>query len=111
MLQSSTITTVTFASTITLDGAVISNQLDLTLAGNITLANPVNFVGAATLNMWVTQPATGTCFVISALGSQFKTASGTGLVLSTTLGAIDLISLVRNPTKNIWAATIMKAVG
>jgi hypothetical protein len=107
--QSSVITPLAYAASIALDGAAVSNQINVAaLTGNLILANPVNFTNAVTLNIWLTQDAAGNRLLT--LGNKIKTAGGLGITLSAAANAVDFLSLVYNPTKDIWVASILNGV-
>lgn len=61
-----------------------------TIAGNRTLANPTNVKPGQTGCIEVTQDGTGSR-LISAYGSNYQFAGGTDIVLSTAIGARDLL--------------------
>ena len=109
LAQTSSLSAIAYAATITLDGLTHSNHVNIgALTGALTLASPTNFTNAATLNVWITQDATGSRLLT--LGAAIKTAGGAGITLSTAANAVDVVSLVYNPTKAIWFAAIAKAV-
>ena len=109
LAQTSDLFAVAYAASITLDAATTSNHVNIgTLTGNLTLANPTGFTKAATLNIWLTQDATGSRLLT--LGAKIKTAGAAGIVLSTAVNSVDFLSLVYNPTKDIWVASVLKAV-
>ena len=110
LTQTSTEVAVPYGTgTVTLDFASASNHINIgVLTGNLVLANPVNFTNAVTLNVWITQDATGSRTLT--LGTAIKTAGGAGLTLSTAPNAVDVVSLIYNPAKSIWFAAIAKAV-
>lgn len=64
----------------------------LTLGANITLLNPTTEAVGQSGFITFIQDATGGRTV--SLGTQYKTAGGTGLTLSTTAGAIDMVPYV-----------------
>ena len=108
--QTSTEMAVSYGTgTVTLDGLTHSNHINIgVLTGALTLANPTGFTNAVTLNVWITQDATGSRALT--LGTAIKTAGGAGLTLSTAPNAVDVVSLIYNPAKAIWFAAIAKAV-
>jgi len=107
--QTSQLSPVAYAATVTLDGLVVTNQINIAaLTGNLILANPTNFTNAVTLNVWLTQDATGSRLLT--LGNKIKTAGAAGITLSTAANAVDFLSLVYNPTKDIWVASILNGV-
>lgn len=108
-VQTSEMTAIPYAATITFDGAVVANQINISaLTGNLLLANPTNFTDAVTLNIWVTQDAVGSRLLT--LGNKIKTADGAGITLSAGANAIDFLSFVYNPIKDIWLASILNGV-
>jgi hypothetical protein len=108
-VQDSDLTAIAYAASITLARANVSNHINVdALTGNLTLANPTGFTKAVLLNVWLTQDGTGGRTLT--LGSKIKTAGAAGITLSTAAGAVDLLSLVYNPAKDIWFASIAKGV-
>ena len=92
--QSVTPFTLTDAATITVD-ASLSNTFKVTLGGNRTLGNPTNLTDGMVLNFLITQDGTGTRTL--AYASKYKWGLGgaaTAPAVSTTAGAVDLISCV-----------------
>lgn len=67
------------------------NIASVTLAGNRTLANPTNVV-AGSYVLAVTQDGTGSRTL--AFGSNFKTPGGEAVTLTTTAGAVDILTFV-----------------
>ena len=109
LAQSSTLSTIAYAATVTIDGLAHSNHINIgALTGPLTLANPTNWTNAGTVNIWLTQDATGSRLLT--LGANIKTAGATGITLSTAANAVDVVSMIYNPTKAIWFAAIAKAV-
>lgn len=109
LAQSSTLSAIAYAATITIDGLTHSNHINIgALTGPLTLANPTNWTNAGTVNIWLTQDGVGSRLLT--LGAGIKTAGAAGLVLSTAINAVDIVSMVYNPTKAIWFASIAKAV-
>jgi hypothetical protein len=107
--QTTDLSEVAYAASITLDRDTHANHVNIAaLTGNLTLANPTGYTKAVTLNVWITQDATGSRTLT--LGNKIKTASAAGLTLTTTASAVDLVSLVYNPTKDIWYAAVAKDV-
>jgi hypothetical protein len=95
------------AGSVALDASA-SNDFTLTANANFTLSNPTNLLAGQTINIWVTQDATGSRTIT--WGSQYQAAGGTSsLVLSTTAGAKDLISCVSDTTTTLTCA-LLKAV-
>jgi len=70
--------------------ASLSNVFKVTLGGNRTLANPTNLTDGMVLNWVLRQDGTGGRTL--AYGSKFKWAGGTAPTLTTTAGAVCLIS-------------------
>ena len=97
-----------FATTVTNALALKAPLASPTLTGNLTLANPTGYTKATTINVWLTQDATGSRTLT--LGAKFKKGIGMDLTLSTTASAVDFLSLVYNPTKDIWIASLIKGV-
>lgn len=92
-----------YFSTATLtDAATINWNLStaqvakLTIGGNRTLANPTNMVDGGTYILRITQDGTGSRTL--AYGTAYKWPGGTAPVLSTTAGAVDIITFVSDGT-------------
>jgi hypothetical protein len=66
------------------------NNFSVTLGGNRTLANPSNITAGQAGQITVTQDGTGSRTL--AYGSNWKFPGGTAPVLTTTAGAIDVLS-------------------
>jgi hypothetical protein len=95
--QRGEITTLTDAATITPDFSD-SNNFQVTIAGNRTLANPTNLVAGQSGCIWITQGGTGGHTL--AYGSQWDFAGGTAPTLTTAAGAVDcLVYAVQSSTK------------
>lgn len=91
-----------FGSATLADDTTISWNLDnaqtakVTLGGNRTLANPTNMVDGGTYVLRVLQDGTGSRTL--AYGSAYKWPAGTAPTLTTTAGAVDIITFVSNGT-------------
>lgn len=70
--------------------ASTSNNFQLTLTGNLTLANPTNLTSGMVLNFTLDEDATGGRTIT--LGSMFKFPSGTAPTWVTTASAMNFIS-------------------
>ncbi len=102
----STLTDTTNSGNVTLDFSV-DNNFVLTLTGNVTLVNPTTEdVGQSGFIVFI-QDSTGSRTV--SLGTDYETASGGGLSLSSTANATDIVPyvvmasnriLLGNPTRN-----------
>ena len=91
---------------VTLDFETNQNFV-LTLTGNITLANPTTEqVGQAGVITFI-QDGTGSRTLT--LGSQYKTAGGTGITLSTAASAVDVVPYFVQSADNILLGTVQKA--
>lgn len=73
----------------------------VTLGGNRALANPTNLVAGASYALKVTQDGTGSRTL--SYGSAFKWAGGTAPTLSTTAGAVDILTFISDGT-NLYGA-------
>lgn len=93
-------TALTDAASIATDCAT-GSVFTVTLGGNRTLANPTNIVNGATYLWIITQDGTGTRTL--AYGNKFKWPGGITPVLTTTTGAVDIISAVAH-SGNIYGA-------
>lgn len=85
--------TLTDGTTIATD-ASLSKTFSLTLTGNHTLSNPTNLLSGQNYRWIVTQDASGNRTL--AYGTLFKFSGAS--TLTTTIGAIDMISAVYNGT-------------
>ena len=91
---------------VTLDFNANQNFI-LTLTGNMTLANPTTEqVGQAGVITFI-QDSTGSRTLT--LGSQYKTASGVGITLSTAANAVDVVPYFVQSADNILLGTAQKA--
>ena len=97
------VTTLTDGATITPDFAA-TNNFQVTLAGNRTLANPTNVVAGQSGVIKVTQDATGSRTL--AYGSSFDFAAGAAPVLTTTASAVDLLVYYADTSTNITVRLI-----
>lgn len=88
-------TAITDAATIATD-ASLGNVFTVTLGGNRTLGAPTNLAAGATYVWIITQDGAGSRTL--AYNAVFKWPGGTAPVLTTTAGAIDIISGVSNGT-------------
>lgn len=98
---------VTATTTLTINAA-LSNVFEVTLtsATNVatfTISNPTN---GQTLNIFITQPGTGTAATV-AWPASFKW-SGTAPVVSTALGAVDLLVITYRSGTGFWYASLSK---
>lgn len=91
-------TTLTDAATITPDFAV-ANNFAVTLGGSRTLANPTNLAAGQAGQIVITQDGTGSRAL--AYGSKWKFAAGIAPILTTTAGAVDILSYYVWDTSNI----------
>ena len=90
---------------VTLDFTANQNFV-LTLTGNVTLANPTTErVGASGVIVCI-QDGTGSRTL--SLGSQFKTASGEGITLSTGANDVDIIPYFVQAADTILLGTVQK---
>lgn len=98
----------TYAASITINAAA-SNNFNVTLTGNVILANPSGLIAAldgAIYNIKIKQDATGSRLLT--LGSKFKVPGGTALVLSTTANATDLLVAQYDHTDDIFLTNLVK---
>jgi hypothetical protein len=98
--QRGTITALTDGATITPDLAA-SNNFSVTLAGNRTLANPINIVAGQSGSVFITQDGTGSRTL--AFGSYWDFAGGTAPTLSTAAASVDRIDYVVRSATSIHA--------
>jgi len=97
-VTASTLTDTSNSGSVTLDFKVNQNFI-LTLTGNVTLANPTTeTVGQSGFIIFI-QDGTGSRTV--SLGTDYETAGGAGLALSTTANAVDLVPYVTKASGSI----------
>ena len=105
-ILATTDTDTTNSGSITLDFETNQNFI-LTLTGNITLANPTTEqVGQSGVITFI-QDGTGSRTLT--LGSQYKTAGGAGITLSTAAAAVDVVPYFVQSADNILLGSIQKA--
>jgi hypothetical protein len=97
-----TLTDTSNTGNITLDFSTYQNFV-LTLTGNVTLDNPTTETLGQTGFLVLIQDATGSRTV--SLGSQYLTAGGSGLTLSTAANAIDIVPYIVQATDKILLGT------
>jgi hypothetical protein len=97
----------TYASTVTPDFGK-ATDFEVTLTGNVTLADPSNITVGQSGTIRLTQDATGSRIIT--YGSKYKFPGGaSGGVLSTTANATDLLSYVVGANGNLYC-TLAKAL-
>lgn len=108
LAQSSSLSAIAYAATVTIDGLTHSNHINIgALTGPITLANPTNWTNAGTVNIHLTQDATGSRLI--SFGTKFRAVGGiAGITLSTAANAWDMLSFVYHPTKDLYFLAIAK---
>lgn len=91
----------TYAATITTDASA-GDIFDVTLTGNVTLANPTNPVDGKTLRWRIRQDATGSRTVT--LGNKFVVPSSatSPLPASTTANAMDILAATYHAGRDKW---------
>ena len=105
-LLATTDTDTSNTGSVTLDFAANQNFI-LTLTGNLTLANPTTEqVGQAGVITFI-QDGTGSRTLT--LGSQYKTAAGAGITLSTAANAVDVVPYFVQSADNILLGAAQKA--
>lgn len=97
----STVVSLTYAATLNTDASA-GDIFDVTLAGNVTLANPTNPANGKTLRWRILQDATGSRAVT--LGSKFVIpSSGTSpLPFSTAAGKMDILAATYHAGRDKW---------
>lgn len=101
--QRGAITTLTDGATITPDFAV-TNNFQVTLGGNRTLANPTNLVAGQSGAIRIVQDGTGSRTL--AYGSNWKFSNGAAPVLTTTANAVDLLVYFVESSSRITARLV-----
>lgn len=101
---------VTFAATGMAIDCALSNVFTIamtaTLTGAMVISNPKD---GQTINIFLTQDATGSRLVSGFWPSGFKWPGGTVGVLTTTANAVDLVVATYRATTGFWYASITKA--
>lgn len=93
--------TLAYAATVTTDAGA-GQIFNLTLTGNVTLANPANPVDGATLRWRIRQDATGSRTVT--LGNKFVIPSSatSPLPFSTAANAMDILAATYHAGRDKW---------
>lgn len=99
---STTLTDTSNSGSVTLDFDSYQNFI-LTLTGNVTLANPTTENAGQTGFIIFIQDGTGGRTV--SLGTDYETAGGAGLTLSSTASAVDIVPYVTQSAGNILLGT------
>lgn len=95
-----TITALTDGATITPDFSASCN-FSLTIAGNRTMANPINAVAGQSGSIFITQDATGSRTL--AWGAYWDFPNGTAPTLTTTANAVDRVDYIVRSSTSIQA--------
>jgi hypothetical protein len=98
--------TATTSGSVTLDFANYTN-FNITLNGNLTLANPSTEVAGMTGMICLIQDGTGSRTL--SLGTDYETTSGTGITLSTAASKTDLISYFVHSSGRILLGDVNQA--
>jgi hypothetical protein len=95
------VATLTYAATVTTNAAS-GDIFDLTLTGNVTLANPTNGVNGQTIRWRIRQDATGSRTIT--LGNKFQIPSSatTPLAWSTAANAMDILAATYHAGRDKW---------
>jgi hypothetical protein len=95
------VSSLTYASTVTTDASA-ADIFDLTLTGNVTLANPTNPVDGKTLRWRIRQDATGSRTVT--LGNKFviPSTATSPLPFSTAANAMDILAATYHAGRDKW---------
>lgn len=101
-----TVASLTYASTVTTNASA-GEIFDLTLTGNVTLANPTNPVNGKTLRWRIRQDATGNRTVT--LGNKFviPSSASTPLPFSTAANAMDILAATYHAGRDKWDVVAM----
>ena len=95
------------ANSVAMDAA-LSNDFTLTANDNFTLENPTNLAAGQTINIWITQDATGSRLIT--WGTFWQAVGGSNtMVLSTTPGTKDLATCVSDTTTSL-TCSLLKGV-
>jgi len=104
--QNVSMVTLTYGANVATD-ASLGNVFYLPLgAGNVVLDNPTNLGSGGTYVWIIKQDAAGSR--ILSVGTKFKTAGGSPLVLSTSSNAIDCLVAIYDATNDILLCTLNK---
>lgn len=95
------VVTLAYATTVTTDASA-GQIYDLTLTGNVTLANPTNPANGKTLRWRIRQDATGNRTVT--LGNKFviPSSASTPLPFSTAANAMDILAATYHAGRDKW---------
>jgi hypothetical protein len=98
---SSVVVTLSSAATLTTDASA-GDIFNLTLTGNVTLANPINPVDGKTVRWRLKQDATGNRIIT--LGNKFNVASSATVPLpfSTTANKMDVLAATYDASRDVW---------
>jgi hypothetical protein len=101
VLRNPHVTTLTYAATVTTDASA-GDIFDLTLTGNVTLANPTNPVDGKTLRWRIRQDGTGSRTVT--LGNKFVIPSSatSPLPFSTAANKMDILAATYHAGRDKW---------
>ena len=100
-----TLTDTTNTGDVTLDFSQYQNFI-LTFTGNVTLVNPTTEVIGQSGFIICIQDGTGSRTL--SLGTDYETAGGAGITLSTAANAVDLIPYVVQSASNILLGKVQK---
>jgi hypothetical protein len=101
-----TLTDTTNTGDVTLDFSQYQNFI-LTFTGNVTLVNPTTEVIGQSGFIICIQDGTGSRTL--SLGTDYETAGGAGITLSTAASAVDMIPYVVQSASNILLGNVQKA--
>ncbi len=96
----------TYAATVTTDASA-GDLFDLTLTGNVTLANPTNPVNGKTLRWRIRQDATGSRTVTLGNKFQIPSSASTPLPFSTAANAMDILAATYHAGRDKWDVVAM----
>jgi hypothetical protein len=106
--QTTTVTATQSTNTITLD-CNSSNVFQTTITASITLPTYSNPHDGQTINWFITQGGTGSYTVAWSGVTAVKWAGGVAGVLSTAVGAVDMVVLTYRSATGFWYGSILKA--
>lgn len=104
--SAASVASLTYAATVTTD-ATAGDVFDLTLTGNVTLANPTNPVNGKTLRWRIRQDGTGNRTVTLGNKFQIPSSASTPLPFSTAANAMDILAATYHAGRDKWDIVAM----
>ena len=105
-LGAAKVVSLTYAATVATDASA-GDLFDLTLTGNVTLANPTNPVNGKTLRWRIRQDGTGNRTVTLGNKFQIPSSASTPLPFSTAANAMDILAATYHAGRDKWDVVAM----